>query len=69
MVIALQVLINLGVVLSLLPTTGVTLPFVSYGGSHLLTEFAGLGILMSMRRGARAAHKEDMDRDIPGLRG
>ncbi len=64
-----HIAVHIGMNMGLLPITGLPLPFVSYGGSHLLTEFAGLGILMSMRRSARAAHKEDMDRDIPGLRG
>jgi cell division protein FtsW (lipid II flippase) len=36
--------------IGLLPVTGVPLPFMSYGGSNLLTVFAGLGILMGMRR-------------------
>lgn len=64
-----HITIHVGMNMGLLPVTGLPLPFVSYGGSHIVTEFAGLGILMSMRRSARAAHKEDMDRDIPGLRG
>jgi len=44
-----QVTINLGGVLGLMPLTGVTLPLFSYGGSSLLTIFAGLGILLSIR--------------------
>jgi len=50
-----------------LPVTGVTLPFLSYGGSHLLTEFAGLGILMGMRRYRRAVHKESMKNEFLGV--
>ncbi len=42
--------INIGMNIGLLPVTGITLPFMSYGGSHLLTEFAALGILTSFRR-------------------
>lgn len=45
-----QVMINLGVVLSVLPTTGVTLPFVSYGGSSLVFLAAGMGILLSISK-------------------
>jgi cell division protein FtsW len=49
-IIALQTLINLGVVLSLLPTTGVTLPFVSYGGSSLVFLAGAMGILLNISR-------------------
>jgi rod shape determining protein RodA len=47
-----QVCINLGGVLGMMPITGVTLPFMSYGGSSVLTMLFGIGILMSvsMRR-------------------
>lgn len=43
-------IINIGMNIGLLPVTGITVPFMSYGGSHLLTEFLGLGMLMGMRR-------------------
>ena len=43
-----QALINAGVALGLLPTTGLTLPFVSYGGSSLLSAFLCLGLLMNV---------------------
>ena len=48
-----QVCINLGGVLGLVPITGVTLPFMSYGGSSVLTMLLGIGLLMSVsiRRG------------------
>src|SRR3989338_8234447 len=54
-----HILINVGMNLGLLPVTGIPLPFMSYGGSHLLTEFMGLGILMSMRKYARSVHRDD----------
>jgi rod shape determining protein RodA len=43
-------LIHIGMNIGLLPVTGISLPFMSYGGSNLVTVFAGLGILMAMRR-------------------
>ncbi len=43
-------LIHIGMNIGLLPITGIPLPFMSYGGSNLLTVFAGLGILMGMRQ-------------------
>ena len=43
-------IVHIGMNMGLLPVTGTTVPFMSYGGSHLLTEFLALGILMGMRR-------------------
>ncbi len=62
-----HIIINIGMNLGLLPVTGIPLPFMSYGGSHLLTEFAALGILMSMRRYARSAHRDDMQNEFLGV--
>ena len=45
-----QAVIHIGMNVGLLPVTGIPLPFMSYGGSNLLTVFAGLGILMAMQR-------------------
>jgi rod shape determining protein RodA len=42
--------INLGMNTGLLPIIGLALPFISYGGSHLLADFLGLGIINSMIR-------------------
>ncbi len=62
-----HILINVGMNLGILPITGVPLPFMSYGGSHLLTEFMGLGILMSMRKFSRSAHRDDMKNEFLGI--
>ncbi len=48
--ICLQAFINIGVVVALLPITGITLPFISAGGSSLVISFAAMGILMSISR-------------------
>jgi cell division protein FtsW len=53
LMISLQAVINMGVVLGLLPTKGLTLPFVSYGGTSLIANFIGLGILLHL-----SAHAE-----------
>ena len=44
----LQIVVNMGVALSLLPTKGLTLPFMSYGGTSLLLNMASIGILMNI---------------------
>ncbi len=45
--------IHIGMNIGVMPVTGITLPFMSYGGSHLLTEFGALGILSAMKNYAR----------------
>ena len=45
-----QALLNLMVVVGLIPVTGVTLPFLSYGGSSLLVSMVSVGILLSISR-------------------
>lgn len=59
--------VHVGMNIGLLPVTGVTLPFMSYGGSHLLTEFAALGILMGMNRYSRTVHRDDAQREFLGV--
>ena len=50
-----QAFVNIGVVVTLLPVTGITLPFVSAGGSSLIVSLAAVGILLSISR-ETAAH-------------
>ena len=60
-------IVHVGMNIGLLPVTGTTIPFLSYGGSHLLTEFVGLGILMGMRRYSRGTHKDDTKKEFLGV--
>lgn len=48
-----QAMINMGVCMGMLPTKGLTLPFVSYGGSSLMTSFAAVALLLVIEREAR----------------
>ncbi len=59
--------IHIGINIGLLPVTGTTLPFMSYGGSHILAEFIGLGILMGMRRYKRDAHRDEIYKEVVGV--
>jgi rod shape determining protein RodA len=60
-------LVNVGMNIGIMPVTGITFPFMSYGGTNLLTSFIGLGILMGMRRYRRTAHKEMMKNEFLGI--
>ena len=51
--IAIQVIINVGVVTGTFPVTGITLPFLSYGGSSLTLILTGMGVLLNISRFAR----------------
>lgn len=62
--LGMQALINMGVAVRLLPAKGMTLPLISYGGSSLIAQGIGLGLLLAMTR-KRPQH--DID-DILGAR-
>ena len=46
--LAVQTFLNMGVVTGLLPVTGVTLPFISYGGSSLVMTWGIIGIILNL---------------------
>ncbi|MFM7873398.1 MAG: putative lipid II flippase FtsW [Actinomycetota bacterium] len=48
--IAVQVIMNIGTVISVMPVVGVTLPFISYGGSSLLATFIAIGYVLGVLR-------------------
>lgn len=62
-----HIAINIGMNLKLLPVTGITLPFMSYGGSHLVTEYAALGIVMAMHRYRKTINRDDMKNEFLGV--
>ena len=68
--VLLSALLNLGVATASLPTTGLPLPFISYGGTALIVQLAGMGIVMSVSRDAVAAprRRESLARAFFGRR-
>ena len=59
--IAVQTLLNLAVVTNLLPSTGIALPFFSYGGTALAVNLGEMGIVLGISRGRnRAARQEEL---------
>ena len=59
--------VNIGMTIGLLPVTGVPVPFMSYGGSHILIEFIALGLLVSMKKSARPAHRSALSNEFLGV--
>lgn len=58
--------LHAGINMGILPVTGTTIPFMSYGGTHILGEFLALGMLSGMNRYSRAAHRDMLDREFSG---
>lgn len=60
-------IINIGMNIGLMPVTGITLPFMSYGGSNMLMLFSGIGVLMGMNKYSRKIHRDDMNQEFLGI--
>lgn len=61
-----HIIVNVGMNIGIMPVTGIPLPFMSYGGSHLLAEAIGLGIILSMNKYERAMHPDDINNEFIG---
>lgn len=61
-----HIVVNVGMNIGIMPVTGIPLPFMSYGGSHILGECLGLGIVMSMVRFERAVHADAINNEFVG---
>jgi len=61
-----HIFIHVGINLGVLPVTGTTIPFMSYGGSHLLMEFGGLGIVASLARHGRSVPRDSATQEYEG---
>lgn len=62
-----QALVNMAVAMSMLPTKGLTLPFVSFGGSSLLVLAAAMGILLNVSRQTEGSENRRVVRPTSGL--
>lgn len=60
--------LNVGVNLNILPLTGVTMPFVSYGGSSLMSLLIGIGILLNISKSVRYEDATTSNTSIFGRR-
>ena len=56
--LAAQVFFNVGVVTGLIPNTGISLPFFSYGGTALMIQLAEMGMILSISRQIPAPRKD-----------
>ena len=60
--------IHIGMNIGLLPVTGLPISFMSYGGSHLLAVYMGLGIISGMKKYSHAFHRDDAHNEFIGPR-
>lgn len=57
-----QALVNIGVNIGLLPVTGITLPFISYGGTSMVTTLAGVGVLLQISKSTTPYYAHNIHR-------
>lgn len=62
-----QTTFNIAMNIGVFPVTGIPLPFMSHGGSHLLTECVALGMCVGMSRYGRVAHQSRYNQEFLGL--
>lgn len=62
-----HIMINVGMNVGIMPVTGIPLPLMSYGGSHLVAEALALGMAVGMHAYARSGHKYHMKNEFLGL--
>lgn len=62
-----HIAINIGMNIGIMPVTGIPLPLMSYGGSHLMAEALALGMAVGMHAYARSGHKYHMKNEFLGL--
>lgn len=62
-----HIIINVGMNIGVMPVTGLPLPFMSRGGSHIFVAMLSLGIIMSFRRFNRSIHKDDLGNEFLGI--
>ena len=59
-----QVLLNIAVVTNTIPNTGITLPFVSYGLTSLVSLYIGMGLVLNVGLQSSAYNKEIMKKEL-----
>ncbi len=62
-------IVNIGMNIGVMPVTGLPLPFMSYGGSHIIAEMMGMGVVLAMVRYERAIHRDDIHNEFLGYAG
>lgn len=59
-----HVIVHTGINIGLLPVTGITIPFMSYGGSHIMAESIAVGMVFGMRRYRRTIHRQGTQSEL-----